>query len=91
MEYNFRSSFDHSYKKLSPSEQDAVDRAIDNLKIFFLHEIKKEGLGLKPLKWDFYEIRASKRIRVLFTFQDDTITFVIIGNHDDIRKYLKNL
>lgn len=91
MNYTFKSSFDRCYKKLPPIEQDAVDKAIKDLKKFFSNDVQKEGLGLKRLWWKFWEIRASIKIRLLFLFEGDNISFVIVGNHDDIRKYLESL
>ncbi len=91
MKYNYKSSFDRSYKKLALADQYAIDDTIENLKIFYSSGVKTKGLGIRRLKWDFWEIRASIRIRVLFIFQQDTISFIVVGNHDEIRKYLKSL
>lgn len=51
---------------------------------------RTEGLGLKKLERDFWEIRAGLSIRVLFKMEKGRVTFVIVGTHDAIRRYLRH-
>ena len=52
-------------------------------------DIKPEGLGLKKLKDDIWEIRAGLRNRVLFVLYPGEIRFLLVGDHNQIRDYLK--
>jgi len=90
MKYDVKRSFNRSYKKLTSTEQKLVDTAIFKLKDFFGSGEKQAGLGVKKLRWNFWEIRAAIKIRILFTLENDIVSFVIAGNHDDVVKYLKN-
>jgi len=91
LNFYFKPSFSRLFKKLAHLQQAQVLAAIEALKTVLESNIRIEGLGLKRLGNDFWEIRASLRERILFTFGKETITFVMIGNHDEIRRYLKNI
>lgn len=47
------------------------------------------GLGLKRLRGDFWEIRRGLQTRILLTWRGDLIAFVVAGNHDTIKRILK--
>jgi len=47
-------------------------------------------MGFKRLHGDYWEIRQGLRNRILFRWKDDTIDFVLAGDHDSIREFLKN-
>ncbi|OGC07243.1 hypothetical protein A2230_09250 [candidate division WOR-1 bacterium RIFOXYA2_FULL_36_21] len=83
--------FERLFKKLDFYKQEEVKRAVSELVAFFDSGIKTEGLGLKQLRKTIWEIRASIKDRILFSLVDGKTTLLIIGNHDDIRKFLKNL
>jgi hypothetical protein len=49
------------------------------------------GIGLKRLRGDFWEIRHGLHDRVLFRWRDDFVEFVLAGDHDSIKIFLKNI
>lgn len=91
MEYNFKSSFNRCFKKLPPNKQKLVQETIKKLKIFYETRQISHGLGVKNLRGIYWEIRASLQERILFTLKDNIISFILVGNHDDMRRYLKNI
>ncbi|HVN67170.1 MAG TPA: hypothetical protein VMT55_02275 [Candidatus Sulfotelmatobacter sp.] len=65
--------------------------AIEALKTVLDSGLKLEGLGLKRLgSNDIWEIRTSLKDRIVFSFKQDNITFILVGNHEDVRNYLKD-
>lgn len=48
------------------------------------------GMGLKRLRDDFWEVRRGLDSGILFRWKDDLIEFVLAGDHDSIRDFLKN-
>jgi hypothetical protein len=53
-------------------------------------EIHK-GIGLKRLRGDFWEVRKGLRVRILFRWEKDLVEFILAGDHDDVRRFLKAL
>lgn len=89
MQYEFKASFDRRFKKLSPSRQKKVYQTLDTLMNYLDgHAPLPTGLGLKNWYADYWEIRAGLKDRILFEFTD-TIVFLFIGSHDEIRNFIK--
>lgn len=89
MRYEFKTSFDRRFKKLSSSRQQKVYQAIDTLMKYIDGEADPPtGLCLKNWQADYWEIRAGIKNRILFELTDQ-ITFLFVGNHDDIRSFMK--
>jgi len=89
MRFQYLSSYDKSFKKLTKHKQKRVSSAVINLLNFFATGQKPKGLGLKKLKKYYWEIRVGRNIRILFEFKEDLITFIFVGTHDDIKRWLK--
>ncbi|OGC23656.1 hypothetical protein A2291_04055 [candidate division WOR-1 bacterium RIFOXYB2_FULL_42_35] len=91
MKYYFKSSFQRHFKRLEGIQQKQVVEAIEALKSVFEAGYRPEGLGFKRLAQKLWEIRSSLKQRIVFSFENDVITFVIVGNHDDVVKFLKSV
>ena len=85
----FLRSFDESFRDLPAREAAAAESAVSRLLYYFSGKTRPPGLGLRKLKGRYWEIRVSLDLRILFLLEADTATFVIVGNHDDIRRRLR--
>jgi len=92
MRFEFKPSFDRSIKSLPPIEKSDVKEAASQL-IDVLSKDRQihQGLGLKRLMGDFWEVRKGIRVRILFRWTGDLVEFVLAGNHDDVKRFLKNI
>jgi mRNA-degrading endonuclease YafQ of YafQ-DinJ toxin-antitoxin module len=91
MKYEYKSSFDKTFQKLELNRKEKVIQAVSLLIDFFEFGKKAKGLGLKHLRGDFGEIRVDIRDRIIFTLEEDTVGFVIVGCHDEIKRFLKSI
>ena len=73
------------YKRL---ELEAVLR---NLAATFGQPHLHGGLGIRRLKRDYFECRIGRDIRIVFRLVGSTLEMSLIGNHDDMRRYLRSL
>lgn len=90
MKYEFKASFDRRFKKIPSLNKQNVYSAIDALMKYIDGEAElPPGLGLKNWQGDYWEIRAGIKDRVLFEFTD-RISFLFVGNHDEIKKFMKS-
>ena len=89
MRHYFAPQFDKMYRKLPENDQSQVDRATQAF-LSYLVERKDlpKGLGLKRLTKQYWEIRASIDLRIVIEL-DDPIGFLLVGNHDDIRRFIR--
>ena len=89
MRYEFKASFDRRFKKISSQRQNKVYQAIDAFMKYIDGEASlPPGLGLKNWDGDYWEIRAGIKDRILFEFTDQ-IVFLFVGNHDEIKKFMR--
>ncbi|MBU1261993.1 hypothetical protein KKG61_09295 [bacterium] len=91
MEYEQKPSFIESLKTLPQDRKEKVKEAIKKLVIFFETGEKSQGLGLKKIRKNFWEIRTNIKDRILFRVKNGVVEFIIVGKHDDIRRCLKLL
>ena len=92
MRFEFKLSFERSVKSFPPSEKSEMKEAAAQL-IDILSRDRQihQGLGLKRLRGDFWELRKGIKARILFRWQGDLVEFVLAGNHDDVKRFLKNI
>jgi hypothetical protein len=91
MRYEFKPSFDRSTKALLTEDKSEIKAAC----LAFLDLLDQRarlpiGVGLKHLRDDYWEIRKGLRHRILFRWQRNAIEFILAGDHDSIKTFLKN-
>jgi len=92
VKYEFKPSFDRSIKALPEEEKaDIKNICFIFIDLLELHAKLPSGIGLKHLANNFWEIRRGLRSRILFRWVKDSIEFVLAGDHNSIKKYLKDI
>lgn len=90
MRVRYLNSSFKGFDGLSLEKKDKVSTIINDLLDFIEKKKKpKSGLGLRKLRKNIWEMRIDMKIRILFTLQQDLITFVLIRSHNRIKRYLK--
>jgi mRNA-degrading endonuclease RelE of RelBE toxin-antitoxin system len=91
MKFEFKPSFSRSIKQLSSMNRGQVKIAAGQL-IDVLAQDKRlhHGLGLKRLRGDFWEVRQGLKVRILFRWSGDLVEFLLAGDHDDVKRFLKH-
>ncbi|GEM_PF-358436 len=89
--FNFKPSFKKSLNFLQTKDKNTVKEACYQLiEVLDGKSLLRKGLGLKQLKKDWWEIRKGLKQRILFRWRENEIDFVLAGNHNQIKKFLKN-
>lgn len=89
MQFEFKSSFDRRFKKLSRDRQEKARSAIESILAYLDKKGPlRPGLGLKNFRENYWEIRMDIRDRIIFELTDRVI-FWLVGNHDEIRRFMK--
>ena len=82
--------FQKQLNKLSALERTKIT---DTLKTF-LEALKKGpipmGFGFKKINGDKYELRVNLRLRIAMKADSGVLVCHLIGNHEEIRKYLRD-
>lgn len=90
MKYEFKPSFDRSFKSLPPKrKQEVKELCITLIDVLSGERELSVGMGLKNLRKNFWEIRKGLKLRILFRWQEDHVEFLLSGTHEEIKRYLK--
>lgn len=89
MRYRATSRFGRSVQRLDPTRKAHVKASIDQLVAGFETGQLPLGLGVKQLRPGLWELRAGLSDRVVFHRSGDIVEFLLAGNHDEIKRFLR--
>lgn len=94
MRFRYKKAYLKQFDHLSHTEKEliiAADREIHN---YYTSHIATYGLRIKKLFEDgadkIFEARVSDKIRILWLQSGDLVTFAFLGDHDEVRNYIKS-
>lgn len=89
MQFEFKPSFDRRFKKLPSERREKARAAIESILTYLDRKTPlRPGLGLKHFHGNYWEIRVDIHNRIIFELTD-RLTFWLVGNHDEIRRFMK--
>ena len=92
MRFEFKPSFERSIKALNSDDKEEIK----SITLYLIDILSKDrplhqGIGLKRLQGLYWEVRKGIKTRILFRWQKDLVEFILAGNHDDIKRFLKSI
>lgn len=93
--YSYKREYLKSFDLLGREDQRLVIACDEEIRLFC--EVGKSAYGLRIKKLYetkqgvVFEARASRSIRILWTKHAGRVSFVLVGGHDEVKNYLKNL
>jgi len=93
MKINIKPSFERIYKKLPCSEKVQVDEKVEELFNFYNMDMLFTGLRIRKMgsKDNYFEIDTASNRRILIRKQKDLIELIAYGNHDEIKRFLRQV
>lgn len=92
MKFEFKPSFDRSVRSFHEGEKNEIKNlAVQLVEILSRNKDIHTGAGLKRLRGDYWEVRKGLKTRILFRWNGELVEFILAGNHDDVRRFLKNI
>lgn len=83
-------SFKRFFKKLSSRDKEKIKKTLHQLNDFLISGNLPVGLGLKKINYDKYELRVDIHLRIVLKMEKEIVYLVLVGQHDDIKRYLRN-
>lgn len=77
-------------KGFPPPQRDRIKSAVEKLIFFYTTGEKTRGLGITHLRGEFWEGRSGLRERVLYRWRKELIEFVLVGDHNDVKRFLRH-
>lgn len=82
--------FQKQLRKLHSRDQEKVASVLKQ----FLEHLNRghlpAGFGLKKINGNKYEIRVDLRTRIVMKLGQDTFVCHLVGNHEDVKRYLRD-
>ena len=91
MKINIKSSFERIYKKLPHSEKSQIDEKVVEFFNYYNRDMLFAGLRVRKMsgKDNYFEIDTTSNRRILIRKQKDLIELIAYGNHDEIKRFLR--
>lgn len=83
-------SFERSIKDLTPQEQENLAKGLELFNNYLLTGQSSFGFRLKKINHDKFEFRIDIKLRVILKKDKDIYYLVLVGDHNEIRRYLRN-
>jgi mRNA-degrading endonuclease RelE of RelBE toxin-antitoxin system len=84
-------SFRNRVRHYPKETRGKIGRALRLLELDFGHPHRHQGLGIRKLTGNFFEIRVGLDIRVVFQNRSECLLFLTAGNHEEVQKFLRGL
>jgi len=68
-----------------------IGRAIDRLHAALGQPHQHDGLGIRKLVKNYFEMRVGLELRLVFKVEPDAIIFAFAGTYNEVRRFLKHL
>jgi hypothetical protein len=76
--------------ELPEREAAEITSALESIPATFGHPHVHRGLGIRQLRPGIYEARIGLGLRAIFTREGGWLRVQLIGNHNDVRRWLKS-
>ena len=84
-------SFRKTLRGLDREQRREIGRILQVVQQAYGHPHQHRGLGLRNLRGGFFEIRVGLDRRIILHDAGEALVCKFLGNHDEIRRFLKNL
>ena len=92
MRYFRAAAFKRAYRSVGPPRQRRADETLFKLAKALETGNMPQGLGIKPLQHGIWEARSGIHDRILFRRATaDLVELLLIGTHDEIKRFLKHI
>jgi hypothetical protein len=93
MRFIYKKDYLKQFDRCSGPEKHLIIIADKEIRRFYTSRTAAYGLRIKKLfeknEEKTYEARVSDKLRILWVELQDSVVFAFIGNHDEIRRYIK--
>jgi len=92
MRYQFKKSFEKCIKRLPESTKIEIkEMAFEVIDVVSAGKQPSKGIRLTRLRKDYWEVSTTMKERILFKLSGNLVQFILAGNHDDIKRFLKRI
>jgi mRNA-degrading endonuclease YafQ of YafQ-DinJ toxin-antitoxin module len=87
---DYTKAFKRCLRGMTDVELQAVGASLSTAGAVFGQPHLHAGRGIRSLGRGFYESRVTLDLRLVFSIRGDVLLFDFAGDHDGVRRYLRN-
>jgi len=92
LRFRFLEAFRRQCRDLNLRERAALLGLVLDLQATLADPHRHSGAGLRKLHSSgIWEVRVGLSLRLLFRLEDAEATFIFVGSHDEVKRFLKSL
>jgi hypothetical protein len=91
MKFIYKKEFLESFVSYPLPLQELILEADCEIKSYLKAQSASYGLRIKKIGPKTYEARVTDKIRIVWVKDSDCIYFALLGSHDEVRRFIKNL
>ena len=95
MHFVYKERYSKRFDRFPLHEQTLIHQTDQQIRAYYQTRQAPLGLRIKLLYSrgpdKVFEARASQSIRILWAEREETISFVLVGLHDEVKRYLRSL
>ena len=73
-----------------PEDRREIGECIAKVQTHIGHPHLHRGIGIRKLQDDYFEVRIGLKRRLIFENTSEALIFEFMGNHDEVRRFLKS-
>ena len=93
-QFLYKKEFLRAFDRGKELERELITAADKQIRHFYMTQTAPHGLRIKKLfekgREKTFEARVSDKIRILYVESEELVAFVFLGNHDQVRRYIKS-
>ena len=95
MLFRYKKAYLKKFDNFRQTEKDLVISADRQIRHYYAARVSPYGLRIKKLYSDnsanIFEARVSDKIRIIWVHSGSIVSFVFLGSHDEVKRYIKNI
>lgn len=94
MIFRYKKSFLKDFDRLPTQQQQLAISADKQIRSFYAEQQASFSLRIKKLfsraDVKVFEARVSDKLRIVWVESPDLVSFAVLGNHEDVKNFIKN-
>ena len=91
MKFVYKKAFLRQFDLYPALIQELILKTDLQIKAYFEKQTAPYGLGIKKIGPNTFEARVTDKIRIVWVQTGEAVYFALLGTHDEVRRFIKNI
>jgi len=91
MRFVYKKEFLRRLSSYSPALKELILKTDQQIKSYIETQNAPYGLRIRKIGPRTFEGRVTDKIRIIWVREEETVYFCLLGTHDEVRRFIKNL